>query len=186
MAQTKNRYAPRVINGGRLLSPNRSSRNGARPRIITIHSTESPNRPGSSDLLSVANWLCTTAAKASSNVIVDDEGRSVRLVPDSQKAWTQAWWNPWSLSIEQIGFAHQTEWTRNEIRECARWCALWNKRFNIPLRKAKVNTSTGVILNAGVIRHSELGVRGGNHSDPGKGYPMAEMLALARFYRARI
>ena len=42
------RYRPNVVVTRE--SPNQSSRNGAVPRLIVVHSTESPNRPGNSDL----------------------------------------------------------------------------------------------------------------------------------------
>ena len=77
------------------------------------------------------------------------------------KAWTQAWFNPWSLSIEQIGRAAQTEWARDELREAARWIARWSRLYNIPAYKGKVDPVSGKILKAGVVRHSDLGVRGG-------------------------
>ncbi len=178
------RIHPRVVL--RRESPNQSSRNGATPRLITIHSTESENRPGVSDLQATAGWLCSTPAAASSHVIVDADAQSARLVSDSRKAWTQAWFNPWCLSIEQIGRAAQKEWERDELRETARWVARWSLMHDIPPYKAKVDLASGRILRAGVIRHSELGARGGNHHDPGAGYPMDKMLALARFYRARL
>lgn len=178
------RYRPNVVVTRE--SPNQSSRNGAVPRLIVVHSTESPNRPGNGDLEGVADWLCNPAAQASSHVIVDADGNSARLVPDARKAWTQAWFNPWSLSIEQIGRAAQTEWARDELREAARWIARWSRLYNIPAYKGKVDPASGKILKAGVVRHSDLGVRGGGHHDPGSGYPLAKTLALARFYRGKI
>lgn len=178
------RYTPNVVISRS--SPNQSSRNGARPRLIVVHSTESDNRPGSSDLAGVTGWLCNPASQASSHVIVDADGNSARLVADDRKAWTQAWWNPWALSIEQIGRAAQKSWTRDELREAARWIARWSRLHGIPPYKGKVDAASGRIIRAGVVRHSELGQRGGNHHDPGSGYPLEDTLALARYYRAKI
>ncbi len=167
-------------------SPNQSSRKGAKPRLIVVHSTESANVPGLSDLQGVASWLCNPASQASSHVIVDADGYSARLVADDRKAWTQAWWNPWSLSIEQVGRAAQTSWSRDELREAARWTARWSLLYDIPAYKGAVDVETGRIIRAGVVRHSELGARGGNHHDPGPSYPLDKMLALARFYRGKL
>lgn len=177
------RYRPKVVI--RRESPNASSRNGAVPRLIVVHSTESANREGPTDLGGVASWLCNPQAQASSHVIVDADGTSARLVPDARKAWTQAFWNPWGLSIEQVGRASQTSWARDEVREAARWAALWHNRWRIPLTRGAVDNATGRIIRAGVVTHADLGQRGGGHRDPGPGYPLDAMLRLARFYAAK-
>lgn len=177
------RYRPNVVYRRR--SPNQSSRNGARPSLIVIHSTESSNIKGSqSDLRGVTDYLCRPEVKASSQVIVDGDGNSARLVADSAKAWTQAYYNPWALSIEQVGRAATENWTRDEIRETARWVARWSKKYGIPIRRAQV--SNGRVVRSGVITHKRLGSLGGGHVDPGDRYPMQAMMRLARFYRARI
>lgn len=181
---SKVRYRPNVVFTS--LSPNQSSRNGARPRLIVVHSTESENRPGESDLRGVASWFANPAAQASSHVIVDADGNSARIVEDNRKAWTQAWFNPWSLSVEQVGRASQTQWARDELRETARWIARWSVLFDIPATKGVVDPVTGRVIKAGVVRHSDLGNRGGNHNDPGDGYPLASTLALSRFYRSKL
>lgn len=179
------RVKPRVVY--RRASPNRSSRRGIKPRLIVVHSTESDNILGSQrDLINVADYLCRPDVQASSHVLVDADAQSARIVDDIDKAWTQAWWNPWALSIEQVGRAAQKKWARDQIRESARWIAAWSVRYGIPPYKAKVDVERGVILKPGVIRHSELGARGGGHHDPGPSYPLDETLALARFYRGKL
>lgn len=179
------RYRPNVVYTRR--SPNCSSRHGAVPRLIVVHSTEGTNVPGNSrDLINVADYLCRPGVEASSNVITDSDAFSARIVPDELKAWTQAWWNPWCLSIEQVGRAAQTSWARDELRETARWIALWCRKYDIRPYKGAVDNSAGRIIKSGVVRHSELGARGGNHHDPGKGYPLDDVLALARFYRGKL
>jgi hypothetical protein len=168
-------------------SPNQSSRNGAKPRLIIVHSTEGDNVAGTArDLIGVAGYLCQPNVQASSHVLVDSDGYSARIVADDRKAWTQAWWNPWGLSIEQVGRAAQTTWAREELRESARWIARWSLMYGIPPYKGAVDLESGRILKVGVVRHSELGVRGGGHHDPGPSYPLDETLALARFYRAKL
>ncbi len=177
------RYVPHVVY--RRTSPNQSSRNGVKPTIIVLHSTESPNIPGSdSDLVNVTDYLCRPDVRASSHVIVDGDGHSARLVADISKAWTQAAYNSVALSIEQIGRAGSESWTRDEIREAARWIARWSKLHGIPIRLGAV--SGGGVARSGVVTHKMLGQIGGGHVDPGDRYPFEAVLNLARFYRAKL
>lgn len=177
------RYVPHVT--VRHLSPNRSSRNGVTPRLIVLHSTESDNREGTSaDLAAVAAFLARPATRASAHVIVDSDGFSARLVRDEEKAWHCCAYNSVSLGIEQIGRAASERWTRDEIREAARWIARWNKRYGIPMRLGAV--AGGAVTRPGVVTHKMLGVLGGGHVDPGPRYPLELTLGLARFYRSKI
>ncbi len=177
------RYTPAVVVTRD--SPNQSSRRGVKPRLIVLHSTESDNVKGSSrDLANVADFLCRPATQASSHVIVDSDGNSARLVPDDAKAWTQAAFNPHCLSIEQIGRAASERWTRDEIREAARWVARWSKKYDIPIRVGAVSGTS--VARSGIVTHKMLGAAGGGHVDPGSAYPLTAMLNLAKFYRAHI
>lgn len=152
---------------------NKSSRNGVKPAIIVIHSTESHNRPGTSDLQSIVDWFNNPSAQASSHVLVDDEGYSARCVPDSWKAWTQAAFNPPALSIEMIGFAAEAsnEWTPAQYKKVAQYLAYWSKKYGIPLIKS---------TTFGVCRHMDLGAAGGGHHDPGVNFDLDKLLALAK------
>lgn len=177
------RYIPHVVLNRH--SPNQSSRNGVKPRIIVLHSTEGSNISGSSaDLAGCTNFLCQTGVQASAHVIVDGDGHSARLVADEQKAWHVAQYNPFALGIEQIGHAASEHWTRDEIREAARWIARWSKKFNIPIQHGAVNG--GLVTRAGVVTHKSLGVLGGGHEDPGARYPVEPCMGLARFYRGKL
>lgn len=165
-----------------------SSRGGVKPRLIVLHTTESHNRPGNSDLQAIVDFFNVRSTEASSHVIVDGEGRSAQCVPDEKKAWTQAYFNPWSLSIEQIGFAatKNAVWKkeyRNQLRKVAQYIAYWSKKYDIPIRKGQ--TSGSRIVKSGVVTHSSLGLTGGGHSDPGVNYPAPLVRALARYYKKR-
>lgn len=172
-----------------LNSPNQSTRVPGPIDLIVIHSTESHNRPGKEDLAGVGSWFMQTRAQASSHVCTDGDGRSARFVPDERKAWTQGNFNSRSLSIEQIGRASEglTTWKGREgqINETARWIAIWSIKFGIPIRKARVNGSTGTVLRSGVAEHHWLGIEGGGHVDPGP-YPFKQLLRRARFYKHAI
>lgn len=162
---------------------NKSSRNGVRPRLIVVHSTESSNQAGLADLVGLGAWFDNPRSRASSHVGIDAEGNSARYVRDSEKAWTCSGYNSVSLNIEQIGRAAQGGWTDKEYRECARWIAYWCKIHGIPVRKGRV--LRGRVIRAGVLRHSELGALGGGHSDPGGKYNLRKVMKYARQYRRR-
>lgn len=155
---------------------NRSSRHGTRPSLIVLHTTEGHNRAGTSDLIGLANWFDNPAAQSSSHVGIDAEGNKVRMVPDGEKAWTQANFNPQALSIEQVGFASKSKrfWiTRYHrgLRAVAEQVADWSIKYNIPLKHS---------TSRGVCQHSDLGAAGGGHHDCGPGYPFKYVLYWAR------
>lgn len=160
---------------------NQSSRGGITPQIIVLHSTESHNRPGPQDLAGVVSWFNTRGASASSHVITDADGLSARCVHDARKAWTQAAYNSVSLSVEQVGFASQSEWPSRQLNETARWIALWSRRWAIPIRRGIV--LNGRVIRKGVVTHKQLGQLGGGHVDPGKGFPMRDVLRRAKRFK---
>lgn len=170
--------------GLRRIVPHQSSRNGQSPKLIVVHSSEGTNAPGFGDLAALANWFTEhhPEGDTSSHVATDAEGNSARYVSDDAKAWHCKGYNSVSLGIEQIGRAAQTSWNKDQQKETARWIAYWSRLHGIPIHKATV--SNGTVTRPGVIRHSELGSIGGGHSDPGGGYPLSDVLDLARHYRA--
>jgi hypothetical protein len=98
---------------------NCSSRHGAFPRLIVLHSTEGANLKGIVDLKGLGDWFDNPAAQASSHVATDAEGNSARFVDDSVKAWSCEFYNSMSLNIEQVGRAAQTSWPDAQIQETA-------------------------------------------------------------------
>jgi N-acetyl-anhydromuramyl-L-alanine amidase AmpD len=161
-------------------SPNQSSRAGA-IRLIVIHDTESPERDGKGDLVSIADYFANPAAQVSSHVITDGDGLSARCVPDNRKAWHCAAYNSAALGIEQIGYASRTksQWPEAQLKETARWIAVWSKKHGIPIKHVGPNGS-------GVVTHADLGVSGGGHSDPGSGYPLAKVLRYAEDFKKHL
>jgi hypothetical protein len=152
---------------------NQSSRNGVKPRLLVLHTTESHNRAGVGDLQGLAAWFDNPAAQASSHIGNDAEGNDIRMVPDEAKAWTQAAFNSISLSIEQIGHASQTSWGRAQLENTARWLAHWSRKYDIPLVRSTTR---------GVCQHKDLGAAGGGHHDCGPNYPLADVLRMARTF----
>jgi N-acetylmuramoyl-L-alanine amidase-like protein len=150
---------------------NQSSRNGVKPKIIVLHTTEGHNRPGLSDLRGLVSFFDNAANQVSSHVANDAEGNDARIVPDERKAFTQAAFNSVSLSIEQIGLASQSEFPAAQLRNTAQWIAHWSKKFGIPITHSTTH---------GICQHKDLGIRGGGHHDCGPNYPLAKVLSMAR------
>lgn len=164
---------------------NRSSREGAQPSLIVLHTTEGHNVSGISDLEGLASWFDNPSAQASSHIGNDAEGHDSRMVPDEDKAWTQSAFNRVSLSIEQVGFASTSrdEWftqARHQLANSAKWVAYWSRKYGIPIRRAR--TLGGSVIRSGVASHAQLGVSGGGHHDPGSAYPFKYVLYLARYF----
>jgi hypothetical protein len=156
---------------------------GASPTLIVIHATAGHNRPGIGDLQGLGAWFANPINAVSSHVATDNEGHSARFVRDADKAWHVAGYNRMALGIEQIAPGDGTEITDLMYCETARWVARWSHMHGIPIRQGVV-TSTGAVVKPGVIRHSQLGMLGGGHADPGP-YDEHKMLQYARFYLKR-
>ena len=75
---------------------NQSSRDGARPRLIVLHTTTDPDggRPhfldkrGLKDLKRLGAWFGNPESAVSSHVANDEQGHDARYVRDGRKAWT--------------------------------------------------------------------------------------------------
>jgi hypothetical protein len=173
--------------------PNQSSRDGAVPVLIVIHVTTDPeassgpsfyDKPGIKDLQKLGRWFADPRSEVSSHVANDGDGNDARYVSDGRKAWTEVAFNSVGLSIEQIGsvdFDRATWMARPaQLADTARWIAHWHRRWGIPIHRAEVSGST--VIKAGVATHKQLGRAGGNHSDPGPGYPLGYVLRLARTF----
>jgi N-acetyl-anhydromuramyl-L-alanine amidase AmpD len=159
---------------------NYSSRNGARPALLVVHDTESPNAAGVADVQAIRAWFNTPSAQASSNYTTDADGNTVQMVADTAKAWTQAYFNPWSISDEMIGYASQTSWPDTQLRAVARIFAAEASKWGIPIQKGAVSGCT--ITRPGIVQHSNLGACGGGHHDAGPAFPIDKFVALVKQY----
>lgn len=170
-------------------SVNKSSRGGVSPGLIVLHTTEGSNVPHSiQDLVGLGNFFNTPSVQASSHVANDGDGHDARYVADEDKAWTCANANPFTLNIEQIGFAKTTrdEWYKlysHQLANTARWIAYWGAKYNIPLRRGVA--PAGYLIRKGVASHKQLGISGGGHWDPGPSYPMKYVILMARYFTAK-
>jgi N-acetylmuramoyl-L-alanine amidase len=161
---------------------NYSSRNGARPALLVAHFTVSPNRPGWSDVNSVVGLFNNTRAQASSNYVTDADGHCALIVPETQKAWTQAFFNPWSISIEEINTGSEPTYAgRKGLAKIGLVFSDAGRRWGIPLRHGRISSKCH-IGRAGIVQHAELGACGGGHVDIGH-YRLSQVIQAARAAR---
>lgn len=159
-------------------SPCYSSRNPDGVRLIVVHTAE-----GARDISSLGAWFSNPANEVSSHAGADDSGpgRIGVFVKRTDCAWTQAGANGVSVSLELCGFAawDAAEWDRHPamLENCAAWIAEESAAFGVPIVKLSPAEAQGGAT--GVCAHSDLGSWGGNHGDPGAGFPWARVLELA-------
>lgn len=168
---------------------NYSSRGGVYPGLIVLHTTESSGVPNSiRDLEGLAAFFDNPSVQASSHVANDGDGNDARMVDDALKAWTCAGANPFTLNIEQIGFASTSrrDWYTkypHQLANTAKWIAHWSQKWGIPIQRGVA--PAGILIRKGVASHKQLGISGGGHWDPGPAYPMRYVLLLARYFRLK-
>lgn len=143
---------------------NSSSRRGTRPRLFVLHYTVSPNRPGWDDVNAIVGLFNRPSFAASSTYVLDREAHCAYIVRESEKPWTQATFNPVSISVEIINSGRE----RNLIdgpgrRRLVKIMADSLRRWHIPAQPGIVRGCT--VVRPGVIDHAALGACGGGHSD---------------------
>lgn len=143
---------------------NQSSRNGARPALLVLHYTVSSERPGWSDVNAIVSWFDDPRSQASSHYVIDREGHCALLVPETAKAWTQAAFNPWSISVEAIGTGREPDYLDGAgLRKLATVFADAAERWGIPVRRGAVSGCR--VVRSGIVDHDQLGACGGGHHD---------------------
>ena len=146
---------------------NYSSRHGIAPRLFVLHYTVSPNRPGWSDVNAIVNLFDRSSFAASSTFVLDAEGHCAYIVRLTDKPWTQATFNPVSVSVEVINTGSEPRYLGPAGRAKLAYIINYvHARFPIPLRRG--DTSGGTVTRPGIVDHASLGSYGGNHSDIGK------------------
>lgn len=175
--------APEQAGCATRLVRNYSSRNGRTPLLWVLHYTVSPNRPGLADMDAVAAWFNNPQSQASSHYLIDSEGHCYLLVPESQKAWTQATFNPVSISVEVINTGREPSYAGDAgLRKLARVIADSATRWRIPIRRGEVRGCT--VVQSGIVDHDQLGQCGGGHRDI-KPYSVDEVIRAVRAELAR-
>jgi peptidoglycan hydrolase-like protein with peptidoglycan-binding domain len=160
---------------------NFSSRRGVPPRIFVLHYTVSANRPGWSDVYAVSSLFDRPAFSASSNYVIDNEGHCAYIVRESDKAWTQAAANPFSISAEIINTGHEpTLAAKAGLEKLGLVIDDAAKRWDIPLQEGLVRGC--VVVRPGIVDHHSLGACGGGHFDITP-YSVPQVIAAARKHR---
>lgn len=147
-----------------------------RPARVVLHTTE--GILNAEDLASFFRRL-QSPNRADVHYVVDRQGNFGHLVPQDEKAYHVAAYNPSSLGIEQCAFAswNAEEWVvgfDKGLRRVA--AALSNIKANHP------HIALDRKVNGGVCAHADLGGAGGGHWDPGPSYPWRYVLYMARLH----
>jgi N-acetylmuramoyl-L-alanine amidase-like protein len=159
-------------------SPNYSSRGGATVRLIVIHTAE-----GARTIEELGNFFASSSSGVSSHTGIDDTpGVIGEYVKRPNKAWTAGNANPVAVQTELCAFAAWTpaEWSKhpNMLENCARWVAEEAAYFGVPIAKLSASEAQGA--GRGVCQHNDLDEWGGGHWDCGGGFPIDDVLEMAR------
>lgn len=139
-------------------SPNQSARqHGIVPYLIVVH------RPVGSYHGSAA-WLCNPASQASAHVLTEGNGTGVdvatQLVRWDRKAWACQSFNSVSYNLEVDDGA----WDGSDsgaLETAARIVGFLCARTGIPAGWSRLP-----LHMPGIVRHVDLGIAGGGHTDP--------------------
>ena len=132
-------------------TPNQSSRNGAHVTHIVWHATAGPYLPSIS-------WLCNPAAQASAHLVLREDGSEcTQLVRLALKAWHAVAWNGFSVGVEHASLGASFA-SSEQLRRSARV-------FGWLCHHLGVHPVYGLHRPSGIVRHRDLGIAGGGHSD---------------------
>jgi hypothetical protein len=165
-------------------SPNSSGKRARDPIWIVLHDTE-----GGDARSNAAYFMNTSGRRVSAHITVDDTGACYRSVPDDEVAWAANDANPLGLHIELAapeGSAvdrTRDDWLEHDemldvgAAHVARWSALWG----IPVRFVDADgLRRGV---PGITTHAEVTKAwGGDHVDPGPGFPVDDFIDRVHRY----
>lgn len=155
--------------------------------LIVIHDMEWPERPTTAE--DCARMFATTTRSASAHYNVDNNS-IVQGVRDNDVAWAAPGANHNGIQIEQAGHASQSEaeWLDAYGRQMifgqvAPLVEMLSDKHKIPMiYRNHVQIAAGL---RGITTHWDVTKAWGrtDHTDPGRNYPMAEMIAEAKAVR---
>lgn len=146
-------------------------------RGILLHSTESHDRPGTTDVRGVNSYLRDKGYGV--HYVVDGEGNVLRGAYHKDLVYHGKGANVTTIGIEMVGFARWTtkDWLwmgttkRKQLQRVAELIAYICDQEGIAIRMAKDN---------GISLHSQWPE--GGHTDPGKGFPSGYVLKQAKVH----
>jgi hypothetical protein len=159
-----------------------SKTSGSRPlsaiKFIVLHSTEGGTAK------SIARFFQGSTAGGSTHLVVDDN-ECQRCLPNSARCWGAPGANYQGFHIEQCGYARWDvdEWMKHEkmLRRAAFKTALHLDKFGLPAVFLTANDLKAG--KKGVTDHDECSKAfGGDHWDPGSGWPRALFMSYVRSY----
>jgi LysM repeat protein len=153
-------------------------------RLVVIHDMEAPEKTGTAE--AVAQYLATTDRDASVHYCVDIDS-TVQCVLETDTAFGAKGANADGLHIEHAGYAAQTrrDWTdaysARMLARSAKLVADLCRRHSIPVKKL---TPAQVRAGArGICGHFDVTAAfppGSGHTDPGKGFPWPDYIAMVQ------
>lgn len=166
---------PRPVGGAenldcrRNLVRNRSSRGGAKVKLVVLHYTVS--RPGTLDV--IRRLFDTPSFAASSHIGLEPSGRCELWVPYPEKAWTEGAFNPVGESVEimAMGTEPRSWWLAQPIISkglLASWVRDRLRANGLPLRR--VDPVGCAVQQAGWTDHDALEC-GNSHHDVQPAFP---------------
>jgi N-acetylmuramoyl-L-alanine amidase-like protein len=151
-------------------------------RLIVIHDMEWAERPSTAE--DCARMFATMSRQASAHICVDSDS-AVRCVADADTAWAAPGANSDGLQLEMAGFARQSraEWlddySQAMLGQAAKVVATWCAKYGIPARRLTLGELKAG--QKGIIGHIDASrAYGGDHTDPGGGFPWDVLLELVR------
>jgi N-acetyl-anhydromuramyl-L-alanine amidase AmpD len=164
-----------------LTSKHYVGRMGVRPRLIGIHTMEAPETGDTAE--EVARYFKTV--DASSHWCVDDNSR-VRVVADTNAAWTMPPMNNESLNVEMAGYASQNarqwndQYSADTLFIASVVVAEWCHKYSIPVKHLSHAEIAG--NHAGIVGHIDVNAvyHVSTHTDPGVNFPWGTFLGKVR------
>jgi N-acetyl-anhydromuramyl-L-alanine amidase AmpD len=144
---------------------------GVTPTEFVLHYTVSANRAGWGDVLAIRDFFERTRL-GSAHFLMDFEGHCLRMVPGSEKAWTQGNANSYAYSVEIIATGQEPRglWKESPIfrqRILARLVRSVMDAHGLPLVRVD---PVGCVFPPGYTDHNHLEC-GNNHTDVAPHFP---------------
>ena len=135
-------------------SPNQSSRNGRRPRLVFVHVW------GGGSFESVCSWLSRPESQASTHIVYGGLGQAAQLVGFAEKAWTECELNPIGISVESA----DAIWRGHDPHGFAQLARVVAGLCHFHLDACRYVNAHGIVAGShGFTRHADGGALGCGH-----------------------